>query len=75
MIVRVELITSYRHRVAFVAIPRLPEPPSVILWRDGDGSLRAFHRYAAASSARGLADGDIYREVSVVTGETVNGER
>jgi hypothetical protein len=65
MIVRVQLITQARERVAIVAIPRLPEPPSVVLWCG-----RTFHRYAGAGG-RELCDGDIYRECSAVEGAAI----
>jgi hypothetical protein len=70
MIVRVQLIGSggrppSRTHVAFVAIPRTPEAPSVVLW-----SGRAFHRFGGAGG-RKLRDGDIYRECSAVTGITI----
>jgi hypothetical protein len=64
MIVRIQLITQARKRVAIVAIPRLPEPPSVVMWCG-----RAFHRYAGGG--RELRDDDIYRECSVAVGEEV----
>jgi hypothetical protein len=66
-IVRVHLITQARNapeRVAIVAIPRLPEPPSIVTWCG-----RAFHRYASAGAkSRELCDGDIYLECSAVEG-------
>jgi hypothetical protein len=62
MIVRIQLITPARERVAIVSIPWLPEPPSIVMWCG-----RAFHRYAG-TGGRELADGDIYRECSVVEG-------
>jgi hypothetical protein len=68
MIVRVQLITQTKERVAIVAIPRLPEAPSVVMWCG-----RAFHRYAG-EGGRELCEGDIYRECSVVEGAAVDDE-
>ena len=51
--------------VAFVAIPRMDEAPSIVLWGE-----RVFHRYAGACGLK-LRDGDIYRECSAVTGTTI----
>jgi hypothetical protein len=70
--IRVQLIgrveSGSRHigsHVAYVAIPRTEEAPSIVLWCD-----RVFHRYAGACGIN-LRDGDIYRECSVVTGTTI----
>jgi hypothetical protein len=65
--VRVELITQAKKRVAIVAIPRLPEPPSIVTWCG-----RAFHRYAGGG--RELCEGDIYRECSAVEGTAIGDE-
>jgi hypothetical protein len=67
MFIWVQLIDQARRHVTTVAVPRLPEPPSVVLWGG-----RAFHRYGSNScSSRMFADGDIYRECSVVEGVEV----
>jgi hypothetical protein len=66
-LVRIELITPDRERVAIVMVPKTCQPPSIVLWCG-----RAFHRFGAAGvSGRELCDGDIYRECSVVEGVIV----